>query len=76
MKVFTLYLSYVKVKNIDSLLNDAYKIPSKHMIKVDAIPERVYIANKRKVYGTLFYVVGNAASQLQFFSYRLYQEFF
>ena len=64
----TLYLSYVKVKkNIDSLLNDAYKIPSKHMIKADAIPERVYIANKRKVYGTLFSVVGNAASQLQFF---------
>ena len=71
----TLYLSYVKVKkNIDSLLNDAYKIPSKHMIKADAIPERVYIANKRKVYGTLFSVVGNAASQLQF-SYRLYQKF-
>lgn len=64
----TLYLSYVKVKkNIDSLLNDAYKIPSKHMIKADAIPERVYIANKREVYGTLFSVVGNAASQLQFF---------
>ena len=64
----TLYLSYVKVENnIDSLLNDAYKLPRKHMIKAEEIPEKVFISNEHKVYGTLFSVVGNAASQLQFF---------
>jgi gliding motility-associated lipoprotein GldD len=64
----TLYLSYVRVENnIDSLLNDAYKLPGKHMVKAEEIPERVFIAKEHKVYGTLFTVVGNAASQLQFF---------
>ena len=61
-------MSYVKVENnIDSLLNDAYKLPRKHMIKAEEIPERVFISEEHKVYGTLFSVVGNAASQLQFF---------
>ena len=64
----TLYLSYVKIENnIDSLLNDAYKLPIKHMIKAEEIPEKVFISKEHKVYGTLFSVVGNAASQLQFF---------
>lgn len=64
----TLYLSYVELENnIDSLLNDAYQLPGKHMIKAEEIPERVFIAPEKRVYGTLFTVVGNAASQLQFF---------
>ena len=64
----TLYLSYVGVENnIDSLLNDAYQLPGKHMIKAQEIPERVFMAPEKRVYGTLFTVVGNAASQLQFF---------
>ena len=64
----TLYLSYKGVENnIDSLLNDAYQLPLKHMIKADEIPERVFMAPEKSVYGTLFTVVGNAASQLQFF---------
>ena len=53
--------------NIDSLLNDAYKLPREHMIKAEEIPERVFISKEYNVYGTLFSVVGNAASQLQFF---------
>ena len=64
----TLYLSYIGVENnIDSLLNDAYQLPGKHMIKAEEIPERVFMAPEKRVYGTLFTVVGNAASQLQFF---------
>ena len=64
----TLYLSYVGLENnIDSLLNDAYQLPGKHMIKAQEIPERVFMAPEKRVYGTLFTVVGNAASQLQFF---------
>ncbi|MBT6127069.1 MAG: gliding motility lipoprotein GldD [Flavobacteriaceae bacterium] len=64
----TLYLSYVGVENnVDSLLNDAYQLPGKHMVKAEEIPERVFMAPEKRVYGTLFTVVGNAASQLQFF---------
>ena len=64
----TLYLSYIPVKNnLDSLLTDAYKLPSKHISKADEIPERLFINPEQRVYGTLFKVVGNAASQLQFF---------
>ena len=64
----TLYLNYVDINNnLDSLLNDAYKLPYKHISKAESIPEKVFINDKSKVYGTLFSVVGNAASQHQFF---------
>ncbi|MGC6422057.1 MAG: gliding motility lipoprotein GldD [Flavobacteriaceae bacterium] len=64
----TLYLSYVPVtNNLDSLLTDAYKLPSKHIGKAQEIPERLFINPDHRVYGTLFKVVGDAASQLQFF---------
>ena len=64
----TIYLNYSSVKkNIDSLLNDAYKLPYKHMSKAESIPEKIFINKEKRVYGTLFSIVGNAASQYQFF---------
>lgn len=64
----TLYLNYNTVeKNLDSLLNDAYKLPYKHISKAESIPEKVFVNPVNRVYGTLFSVVGNAASQYQFF---------
>ena len=64
----TLYLSYISVSNnIDSLLNDAYKLPAKHIIKADEIPEKIFLNDDNKTYGALFSVVGDAASQIQFF---------
>ena len=64
----TLYLSYVPVKNnLACLLTDSYKLSSKHISTADDIPERLFINPEQRVYGTLFKVVGNAASQLQFF---------
>ena len=64
----TLYLNYNKVdKNLDSLLNDAYKLPYKHISKAESIPEKVFINPVNRVYGSLFSVIGNAASQHQFF---------
>jgi gliding motility-associated lipoprotein GldD len=64
----TLYLNYNTIAhNLDSLLNDAYKLPYKHISKAESIPERVFVNEREKVYGTLFTVVGNAASQFQFF---------
>ena len=64
----TIYLSYVSVEdNLDSLLYDAYQMPSKHIVKAEEIPERVFQNPEKRVYGTLFRVVGEAASQAQFF---------
>ena len=64
----TIYLNYYKVnQNLDSLLNDAYKLPYRHIVKATEIPERIFVNKNEKVYGTLFSVIGNAASQFQFF---------
>ena len=64
----TLYLNYNSVKNnLDSLLNDAYQLPYKHISKAESIPEKIFINPDKKVYGTLFSVIGDAASQHQFF---------
>lgn len=64
----TIYLSYRAIENnLDSLLADAYQMPSKHIIKAAEIPEKVFINPDHKAYGTLFRIVGEAASQAQFF---------
>ena len=64
----TLYMNYNSVEeNIDSLLTDAYQLPFKHISKAESIPEKIFINNEKKVYGTLFSVIGDAASQFQFF---------
>jgi len=64
----TVYLSYRSIENnLDSLLADAYQMPSKHIIKASEIPEKVFINPDNRAYGTLFRVVGEAASQVQFF---------
>ncbi len=64
----TIYLSYRSIENnLDSLLADAYQMPSKHIIKAAEIPERVFINPENRAYGTMFRIVGEAASQAQFF---------
>jgi gliding motility-associated lipoprotein GldD len=64
----TLYLNYNPLEhNLDSLLNDAYQLPYKHISKAESIPEKLFVNEEKKVFGTLFSVVGNAASQYQFF---------
>ena len=61
-------MTYRKVNNnFDSLLYDAYTMPLKHAKKAARIPEKVYVNNKNKTYGSIFQIVGNAASQVQFF---------
>ena len=64
----TIYLTYRKVNNnFDSLVSDAYSMPLKHARKAAIIPEKVYINKINKTYGSMFQIVGNAASQVQFF---------
>ncbi|XLS28853.1 gliding motility lipoprotein GldD [Flavobacteriaceae bacterium M23B6Z8] len=64
----TLHLTYRKVNNnIDSLLIDAQKLTYEHVIKADDIVEQPFVNDKDRVYGMLYEVGGNAASQSQFY---------
>lgn len=64
----TIYLSYKPIQgNLDILLRDAQKLTYEHVIKADEISERLYINEKRRVYGMFYDVGGNAASNTQFY---------
>lgn len=64
----TIYLSYKPIQgNLPVLLRDAQKLTYEHVIKADEISERLYINEKRKVYGMFYDVGGNAASNTQFY---------
>lgn len=64
----TLHLTYRKVNNnIDSLLIDAQKLTYEHVIKADDIIEQPFVNDADNVYGMLYEVGGNAASQSQFY---------
>ena len=65
----TIYLTYKEVKNdnLDSLLRDAQNLTQKHTIKADEISSNVFENKEHKVYGMLYEIGGNAASQSQFY---------
>lgn len=64
----TIYLTYKKVNNnLDSLLRDAQNLTQKHTIKADEIKPKEYLNDERKVYGMLYEIGGDAASQSQFY---------
>lgn len=54
-------------KNLRELLIEAEKLVFEHAIKADQITAPVEYANpNKKVYGSLYQILGNAASQVQF----------
>lgn len=65
----TIFLTYMPVQdNIRSLLRDAEKLTFDHVVKADEIGVGGQFENEReKVYGRLYEVAGNAASQAQFY---------
>ncbi len=65
----TIYLTYkaVNQSNLDSLLRDAQNLTQKHTIKADEIAQREFLRSEDKVYGMLYEVGGDAASQSQFY---------
>ncbi len=64
----TVYLSY---KNIDNNLSeyeeDTRKLVYKHTIRADEINPIVWSNEEKKVYGTLYDIKGDVASQIQFY---------
>ena len=64
-----LHLSYKTVdNNLPTLLEDAHELAYGHTVKADAITEQVFLNPDRKVYGILYEIKGDAASNIQFFA--------
>ena len=65
----SVYLTYKKVDgNIRNLLIDAQKLTYEHVTKADQIDPKEFINEERKVYGMFYEVMGDAASQSQFYA--------
>jgi gliding motility-associated lipoprotein GldD len=63
----SLYLSYKPVHdNVFDYIEDSYELVYKHTVKADEISEQ-RVATPRQVYGLLYTIGGNAASNLQFY---------
>ena len=67
----TIFLTYKSIENdpenLTAFLRDAQNFTQKHTIKADEIKEQEYLNKKRHVYGMIYEVGGNAASQSQFY---------
>jgi gliding motility-associated lipoprotein GldD len=62
------HLSYKPVKgNLSKLTEDSRELAYKHSIKAISIDEKLFINPSKKVYGTVYYIKGNAASPMQFY---------
>lgn len=63
-----IHLSYKKINNnFFQLTEDAHKLAYKHSQMADAIKEKQFKNNKRKVYGLIYEIIGNTASPVQFY---------
>jgi gliding motility-associated lipoprotein GldD len=65
----TIYLTYKTIdNNLLNLIKDAQNLTQKHTVKADEIAEAVFENTNKQVYGMLYEVGGNAASQSQFYA--------
>lgn len=63
-----LHISYAQIhNNLADHIENSRKFVYKHTIKADAIDEQLYLDPKNKVYGTIYFIDGNAASPMQFY---------
>ncbi len=64
----SMYLTYREVNNdLRKLLMDAQNLTQEHVVKADEIIPKEYINKENRVYGMFYDVLGNAASQSQFY---------
>lgn len=64
----SVFITYKRVdKNLELLLRDAQKLTYEHVIKADDIVEQLFIDSAERVYGMLYRVGGNAATNSQFY---------
>lgn len=64
-----LHFSYYSVQNqLPQLIEDSRKLVFKHVVKANAIEELDIVESKKKVFGTIFEIGGNTASNIQFYA--------
>jgi len=63
-----IHFTYKKINNdLGQMLEDTYSLAYKHTVKADAIREHAFSEKTKHVYGILYDIKGNAASNIQFF---------
>lgn len=63
-----LHVSYHPVHgNLEKILEDSHALAYKHTVKADAIDERVFVNEEKKVFGIFYAIAGNAATPMQFY---------
>lgn len=64
----SLHITYKNIEgNLARMLEDTYSLAYKHTVKADAIHERAFTDTVARVYGILYDIRGNAASNVQFY---------
>lgn len=64
-----IFITYKPVSgNLRELLTDAQKLAYEHVVKADNILEQPFVNVQDRVFGMLYEVQGNAASQAQFYA--------
>jgi gliding motility-associated lipoprotein GldD len=64
----TLVLTYVPVKrNLKLLISESDKLVFRHAKRADNIIGKTYVNKERKVYGRIYELLGDTASQIQFY---------
>ena len=64
----TVFLSYKNINgNFNTYFQDTYNFVYKHTIKADAIDETIVFRPEKKVYGIVYDIKGDAASNMQFY---------
>lgn len=62
------YMSYLPVtNNLDTLLEECRKFVVEHEVKAEAINEQTWENKQDKVYGKIYDIEGNTASNMQFY---------
>lgn len=62
------HLSYKELNNnLDTILNQSRELAIKHQVKATGMDETVIIRDSAKVYGLIYDISGNTASNLQFY---------
>ncbi|SEH75013.1 gliding motility-associated lipoprotein GldD [Paenimyroides aquimaris] len=65
----SIYMNYRPVENnLDLLLKDAQKLTYEHIVKADGIQESIYEHPEKNVYGMFYRVIGDAATNVQFYA--------
>ncbi|MGQ8337692.1 gliding motility lipoprotein GldD [Sunxiuqinia sp. A32] len=63
-----IHISYKKVdSNLSTYTEESRSLAYQHSIKADAIDEQVFVNPIDKVFGTIYFIDGNAASPIQFY---------